>query len=78
MRQGSPVPLPKGMTGELMRQVAALDVTRMSCEQVRLSCSVARVRLKPTNSTKNMWLRAHVIHVADCKRRNGFGSDVAT
>lgn len=34
VRQGSPVPLPKGMTGELMRQVAALDVTRMSCEQV--------------------------------------------
>lgn len=27
-------PLPKGMTGELMRQTAALDVTRMSCEQV--------------------------------------------
>lgn len=38
MRQGSPVPLPKGMTGELMRQVAALDVTRMSCAQVTLSC----------------------------------------
>lgn len=38
VRQGSPVPLPKGMTGDLMRQVAALDVTRMSCEQVRLSC----------------------------------------
>ncbi|CAM9150774.1 unnamed protein product [Ectocarpus sp. 4 AP-2014] len=34
VRQGSPVPLPKGMTGELMRQVAALDVTRMSCEQI--------------------------------------------
>lgn len=31
--QGS-FPLPKGMTGELMRRVAALDVTRMSCEQV--------------------------------------------
>ena len=41
VRQGSPVPLPKGMTGELMRQVAALDVTRMSCEQVRASYSVA-------------------------------------
>eukprot|EP00752_Nemacystus_decipiens_P010771 g9583.t2 len=34
VRQGSPVPLPKGMTGELMRQVAALDVTRMSCDQI--------------------------------------------
>lgn len=34
VRQGSPVPLPKGMTGELMRQVAALDVTRMSGDQV--------------------------------------------
>lgn len=32
-KPGSPV-LPKGMTGELMRQVAALDLTRMSCDQV--------------------------------------------
>lgn len=32
-KPGSPV-LPKGMTGELMRQVAALDMTRMSCDQV--------------------------------------------
>jgi len=38
VRQGSPVPLPKGMTGELMRQVAALDITRMSCQQVRRGC----------------------------------------
>ena len=32
--QGSPAPLPRGLTGELMRNVAALDVTRMSCDQV--------------------------------------------
>lgn len=37
-REGPPVPLPKGMTGELMRQVAALDVTRMSCDQVSGTC----------------------------------------
>lgn len=29
--------LPNGATGELLRQVAALDVTRMTCEQVRTS-----------------------------------------
>lgn len=32
--QASPAPLPRGLTGELMRNVAALDVTRMSCDQV--------------------------------------------
>lgn len=32
--QASPAPLPSGLTGELMRNVAALDVTRMSCDQV--------------------------------------------
>lgn len=34
--QASPAPLPRGLTGELMRNVAALDVTRMSCDQVRV------------------------------------------
>ncbi|CAN0153209.1 unnamed protein product, partial [Pylaiella littoralis] len=34
VRQGSPGPLPKGMTPELMRLVAGLDVTRMTCEQI--------------------------------------------
>lgn len=33
--------LPKGMTGELMRQVAVLDVTRMSCQQVRSCVRIA-------------------------------------
>lgn len=32
--QASPAPLPSGLTGELMRNVAALDVTRMSSDQV--------------------------------------------
>lgn len=32
--QAGPTSLPQGMTGELMRRVAALDITRMSCEQV--------------------------------------------
>ena len=35
VRAASSAQLPKGMTGELMRQVAALDVSRISCEQVR-------------------------------------------
>lgn len=30
----SAAPVPRGLTGELMRNVAALDVTRMSCDQV--------------------------------------------
>ncbi|CAN0153144.1 unnamed protein product, partial [Pylaiella littoralis] len=34
VRHELPVPLPKGMTGELMRLVAGLDVTRMTCEQI--------------------------------------------
>lgn len=34
--RGQPTSLPKGMTGQLMRQVAALDVTRMSCQQASI------------------------------------------
>ncbi|CAM9652718.1 unnamed protein product [Ascophyllum nodosum] len=34
VRAASSAQLPKGMTGELMRQVAALDVSRISCEQI--------------------------------------------
>lgn len=74
VRQGSPVPLPKGMTGELMRQVAALDVTRMSCEQVRLSCS----QLYVEKSWNSPYVVLFECTLEEGKRRSEFRWDVVT
>lgn len=50
------VSLPKGMTGELMRKVASIDVTRMSCQEVivsggKVGILIASVKLAQNSGT---------------------------